>query len=164
MASPQNQYTHATSPVAPTGDIVLDSLIGNHKAGGALGTGAVLSYSFPWSASGSAIWATNPSYSLLNEPAYGYGLNPMQQAAFRSALAAWSQVANLRFVEVPDTPDAVGDIRIAWTHLPNPSSDAWTWQSDDFWASAGDIWLSDALDGRSTWPPTGKPAASISWR
>jgi serralysin len=71
----------------------------------------------------------------------------MQQAAFRSALSTWSEVANLQFAEVPDSPDAVGDIRIAWTGLPIPPSDAWTWQSEDYWANAGDIWLSEALMG-----------------
>lgn len=147
MASPQNGFTHTTSPVSASGDVLLDSLTGDYKAGGVVGTGAILSYSFPWSTSAFATWATDPNYSPLNEPALGFALNPMQQAAFRSALSTWSQVANLQFVEVPDNPGAVGDIRIAWTALPNPPSDAWTWQSDDFWASASDIWLSDALMG-----------------
>ena len=147
MASPQNGFTSTTSPVPASGDPLLDSLTGDYKAGGALGTGAILSYSFPWSASGTATWASAPNYSPLNEPASGFALSPMQQVAFRSALASWSQVANLQFVEVADNPDAVGDIRIAWTGVPNPPSDAWTWQSSDFWANAGDIWLSDALMG-----------------
>ena len=66
MASPENQFTNATSPVPATGDVLLDSLIGDYKAGGVPGTGAVLSYSFPWSQSGAAVWATDPSYSSLN--------------------------------------------------------------------------------------------------
>jgi serralysin len=136
MASPQNGFTHTTSSVPASGDVLLDSLTGDYKAGGVVGTGAILSYSFPWSTSAFATWATDPNYSPLNEPALGFALNPMQQAAFRSALSTWSQVANLQFIEVPDNPGAVGDIRIAWTALPNPPSDAWTWQSDDFWASA----------------------------
>ncbi len=147
MASPENQFTHATSPVPIAGDLLLDSLTGDYKAGGALGTGAILSYSFPWSNSGAAVWATDPSYSSLNEPATGFGLDQMQQTAFRAALATWSQVANIQFVEVADTPTSVGEIRVAWTQLPNPASDAWTWQSEDYWASASDIWLSDVLMG-----------------
>ena len=147
MASPQNGLPPTTTPVPASGDPLLDSLTGDYKAGGPLGTGAILSFSFPWSASGTATWASTPNYSPLDEPASGFALSPMQQAAFRSALASWSQVANLQFVEVADNPDAVGDIRIAWTGVPNPPSDAWTWQSSGFWANAGDIWLSDALMG-----------------
>ena len=145
MASPQNGYNATTSAVPNSGDILLDSLTGDYKVNGTLGTGAVLTYSFPWATSEVAAWASNPSYSPLNEPAFGFALNAMQQAAFRAALATWSAVANIRFVEVPDTPDSVGDIRVAWTGLANPPSDAWTWQSVDYWANAGDIWLSDAL-------------------
>ena len=147
MPSPQNVFTSATTPVPASGDVLLDSLTGDYKAGGALGTGAVLTYSFPWSASPVAVWANNPYYSPLNEPAAGFALNAMQQAAFRTALASWSAVANIQFVEVPDAPDSVGDIRVAWTALPNPPSDAWSWQSHDFWSNAGDIWLSEALMG-----------------
>ena len=144
MASPQNQYTFATTAVASTGDVLLDSLLGSYKAGGGVGTGAVLSYSFPWSTSATAVWANNPSYSPSNEPATGFGLNVLQQSAFRAALSTWSQVANVTFNEVADTPTSVGDIRIAWTRYPTPSTDAWTLQSPigDYWAGSGDIWLS----------------------
>lgn len=148
MASPQNGFTSTTTPVPATGDVLVDSLTGDYKAGGALGTGTVLTYSFPWSASPVAVWASNPSYSPLNEPSAGFALNAMQQAAFRAALATWSAVANIQFFEVADAPDSVGDIRVGWTALPNPPSDAWTWQSEDYWASAGDIWLSSAMLGR----------------
>ena len=158
MASPQNQWTHATTAVAPTGNVMLDSLLGDYKAGGALGTGAVVSYSFPWRNAAPATWASNPQYTPLNEPATGFGLNAMEQAAFRSALATWSQVANLQFVEVQETATAVGDIRIAWTQSANGSSSAWTWQSPDFHASASDIWLSAARMGgqpAKDWQPGG---------
>ena len=154
MASPQNQYIHATSPVASTGDLLLDSLLGSYKAGGSVGTGAVLSYSFPWSASATAVWASNPSYSPSNEPATGYGLNALQQSAFRDALATWSQVANVTFNEVADTSSSVGDIRIAWTGYATPQSDAWTLQSPigDYWAGSGDIWLSSHSDALTVDP------------
>ena len=158
MSSPLNQWTNATTPIAPTGNIILDSLLCDYKAGGAVGTAAVLTYSFPWTTSGTAVWATNPSYSPLNEPTSGSGLSPAQQAAVRSTLATWSQVANVQFVEVPETPDSVGDIRIAWTQLSNQLLDAWTWQSPDFHASASDIWLSSPrMGGRpdSDWQPGG---------
>ena len=147
MASPQNGFHSNTTPVSDCGDVLLDSLTGEYKFAGSLGSGTQLTYSFPWATSEVAAWANNPSYSPLNEPAAGLTLNAMQQAAFRAALASWSAVANVRFFEVPDTADSVGDIRVAWTGLPNPPSDAWTWQSADYWANAGDIWLSAPLMG-----------------
>lgn len=158
MASPENRFSFATSPVPASGDVVLDSLTGNYKVGGALGTGAVLSYSFPWSNTETAAWASNPSYSPLHEPTWGFALNAVQQAAFRATLASWSAVADIRFVEVSDAYDAVGEIRIAWTGMSDPPADAWTWQSEDYWASGGDIWLSTALLGGQSvvdWEPGG---------
>ncbi len=158
MASPQNQWTYSTIPVPLTGDLLVDGLLGDNKSGTAMGAGVALTYSFPWSSSGSATWASNPSYSSLNEPASGYGLSTLQQTAFRSALATWSAVANLTFTEVADTATAVGDIRVAWTRIAAPPSEAWTWQSSDFHASAQDIWLSSQnLDGKpdAYWQPGG---------
>src|SRR3954470_16696299 len=80
------------------------------KWGGAVGTAATVTYSFPTAGS---VW--EPGYGE-NEQQQGLRFFDLaEQAATRTALAAWSSVANITFVEVPDTATSVGDIRFART-------------------------------------------------
>mgnify|MGYP000387827025 FL=1 len=64
------------------------------KWGGALGVGTSVSYSFAWVNGLPAVFdgPGSQAYSDLNEPgaAYHYGFNASQQAATRSAMAAWA--------------------------------------------------------------------------
>src|SRR5690242_6659859 len=79
-----------------------------YKWGGAVGTGATITYSFPTAGS---VWEGGYGSGEENS---GLGLFDLaEQAATRTALAAWSRVANITFVEVPDTASSVGDIRFA---------------------------------------------------
>lgn len=67
--------------------------------------------------------------------------NASQQQAFRDALEAWSNIANISFVQVAETSSLVGEIRAgfssvlsstdaaAWAYLPSPDPEA------------GDLWL-----------------------
>jgi serralysin len=140
------------SSVGISGDNTIDSLLELTKWGGGLGTGATLTYSFPWSTSGTASFAgyNGQPYSTLNEPSTGgMGLNSMQIAAVQAALATWSNVANLNFGSTPvaDTSTSVGDIRVAFTGVSELAADgtpAWGWADypNAYWPSAGDIWIS----------------------
>ena len=121
------------------------------KWGGALGVGVSVSYSFAWVNGLPAVFEgpDGQAYSDLNEPgaAYHFGLNASEQAAARTALAAWAAVANVGFQEVAESSTLVGDIRFAWTSATQSASDgskAWGWAAypDSTWPSAGDIWLS----------------------
>ncbi|RMS20752.1 Metalloprotease [Pseudomonas coronafaciens pv. coronafaciens] len=65
-----------------------------------------LTYSFH---TADSVYSTD--YSRSQEPSDAYSLTTAQMDAARSALGAWSAVADIKFTEVQDTPDNVGDIR-----------------------------------------------------
>ena len=149
IAAPQ-----AGSPQATTVSALLPET--PRKWGGPLGTGTSVSYSFAW-ANGWPAQFDGPRgqpYSDLNEPGatYHYGFDAAQQAAARSALAAWAAVANVVFQELTESSTLVGDIRFAWTSASQTTSNgtkAWGWAGypDSFWPSAGDIWVSSQASG-----------------
>jgi serralysin len=115
-----------------------------------VGTVTNLTYSFPWSTSGTANFAgyDGQQYSAANEPATGgMGLNGTEIAAVQAALTTWANVANVAFTQVADTSSSVGDIRVAFTgasELAADGSTAWGWADypNSYWPSAGDIWIS----------------------
>jgi serralysin len=170
-ASPPHQPARMPTPttsspassVPLSNDNIIDALLEQTKWGGAVGTGATLTYSFPWSTSGTATFAgyNGQPYSTLNEPATGgMGLNFMQIAAVQAALQTWANVANLNFGSGPvaDTSTSVGDIRVAFTgatELAADGSTAWGWADypNAFWPSAGDIWISTQSPGTTSTDP-----------
>jgi serralysin len=149
MPTPTTSST--ASSVLASGTTEIDALLAGVKWGGPLGTGAYVTYSFPWSTSTTASFAGygGQPYSTLNEPSSGAALGSTQMAAVKAALATWSNVANLDFNTGPvaDTSTSVGDIRIAFTGATSLASDgsaAWGWASypDSLDPAAGDIWIS----------------------
>ena len=124
------------------------------KWGGGLGTGVTLTYSFP----GLTAAHTTP-YGAWSTPSEWDGLAVMttgEKALVRLALSAWSDVANIKFVEVSDTSSSVGELRIAksstvpldeYAHAYMPSSDP----------AAGDVWLQSTYfnESRATSPQIG---------
>jgi serralysin len=147
----------STTGFALTGDPIIDALLqetGNEKWGGAITTGANISFSFPGL---TATWSqdTDPSlgYGLPytgSEPYEAYQpLTAAQQTAFRAATAAWAAVANIIFTEVTETPGDngnVGDIRVAQTALVGEvGAAAWAYLPTDQSPIAGDIWLDNGV-------------------
>jgi hypothetical protein len=89
MSSPQTSVS--TSSVGQSNSLSINSLLGGDKWGGATGTGASLSYSFPWTSSSTAVFSGHDGvgdYSSLNEQnaSSHYGLSTTQQVAARAAL------------------------------------------------------------------------------
>jgi len=126
-----------------SGNSETDSLIYGTKWGGASGSAAVVTYSFPgYGASWSTDWADGygPSSSGGEPWSSKYApLNASQQTAAQSALQKWANVAAITFSLSPDNASTVGDIRMAWTgesgeqahaYLPEPGT-----------PRGGDIWL-----------------------
>lgn len=149
MPTPTPTTSSSTSSVPISGDVNVDALLAGMKWGQPLGTGANISYSFPWSTSSTATFAGygGQPYSTLNEPSSGSALNSTEMAAAIGALAKWADVANLNFSEVADTSTSVGDIRIALTGATSLAADgttAWGWAAypDSLDPAAGDIWIS----------------------
>jgi serralysin len=165
-ASPPHQPARMPTPttsspassVPLSNDNIIDALLEQTKWGGAVGTGATLTYSFPWSTSGTATFAgyNGQPYSTLNEPATGgMGLNFMQIAAVQAALQTWANVANVTFSQVADTSTSVGDIRVAFTgvsQVTTVGSGAWGWADfpDALVPAAGDIWISTQSPGTTS--------------
>lgn len=148
MSSPTS--SHFAIHVVPTHSQNIDALISGTKWFGITGMGTFLSYSFPW-ASGSALFSApyGNDYSTLNEQkaTYHFALNSTQQAAARSALQSWANVANVSFQETVDTVANVGDIRFAWTSAPSGSFWGWSYEPDSDWPSGGDVWISTLSSG-----------------
>jgi hypothetical protein len=122
-----------------------------YKWGGAVGTGATITYSFPTAGS---VWEGGYGSGEENS---GLGLFDLaEQAATRTALAAWSRVANITFVEVPDTASSVGDIRFARSSALGRDV-AGVGYAPDLDAQGGDVWLaSDYLLGNALSTPAGQ--------
>ncbi|USX27556.1 M10 family metallopeptidase C-terminal domain-containing protein [Oxalobacteraceae bacterium OTU3CINTB1] len=143
--------TSSPTSFVPDADVVLiDSLLSSFKWGGAAGTGATVTYSFPWTTAVDATYSGSggTAYSQLDEPSgtQHFGLNAVQQAAAAAALGAWSSVANITPARIQESSAAVGDIRFGWTSSAEPVSDgstAWGWAyyPNAVHPSGGDIWI-----------------------
>jgi serralysin len=144
MASPTSWGP--TSSFSPTSNPYLNGLLAGTKWGGPVGQGTVLTYSFPQEGS---FWSTNSFTGYGPQSGNGEPWDPnfagstgAEQAIIRTALSAWSAVANISFREVVDNQTTVGDMRFGWTtdstaHAYYPAQSA----------VAGDVWFGRHLDG-----------------
>lgn len=169
---PSPTTSSPTSSIPPSLNPDIDALFiaapDGAKWGGPVGTGARLTYSFPWAGGGGAVFAgyNGAPYSDVGEntAAERYGLDPIQQQpSVRNALAQWSAVANLTFQEVDDTTTNVGDLRFAWTSASSDGdigAGVWGWATypNAWWPAAGDVWISTL--GSGTDPDQGWGAGS----
>jgi Ca2+-binding RTX toxin-like protein len=121
--------------VSLTGIKYLDSLLAGTKWADD-GMGVSLTYSFIRS-SGS-YFVTD--YSADNEYQAAYALTTAQQASARSAINAWSAVANITLRETNDNIVNVGDIRFGGYLLLDADAAAWAYSPADT-PNAGDIWI-----------------------
>jgi serralysin len=121
---------------SPSGTVEVDALLSGARWGGGADAPTTVTYSFPGDG---AVWADGYG---VGEPFDGFApLGGAQQAAARRAFAAWSDVADIRFVEVEESAEQAGQIRIAnsaapptaWSYLPAPG------------AEGGDVWLHPGL-------------------
>lgn len=136
MPSPDSSGS-VSSYFASSGDSRIDPFLWGVKWGGALHSGATVTYSFP---DKDSEWGS--PYAEPNTKAFEYrGFRSTEQAAARSALKAWSDVANINFQEVNDTSANVGDIRFAFSSkVGREGAAAWAYLPASAY-QAGDIWL-----------------------
>ena len=115
-----------------------------------------ISFSFPTSTSH---WSTDPStgYGPSNgdgEPWNGFAaLDASDKTAIRTALASWSAVADLRFVEVVETRSSVGDLRFGYSRAVDSGAQAHAYAP---WSGAngGDVWFNvDSSSYNQVWTP-----------
>ena len=136
-----SQVTYITVPTSVSDNI--ENLVDGAKWGGAIGTGAQLTYSFSTSAS-------RFTYSNSTHDPYT-ALNVNQQAAARMAMNALSSVCNITFTEVADTAVGAGDIR--WTLSQNSTLSTAHAYYPSTSAAGGDIWFGPS--GSYTTPVVG---------
>ena len=109
-------------------------LASGYKWGGStLGSGMVLSFSFP---TGTAYHAANYG----NEWNSWVSLNSLERSAIRSALGTWSHFANINFVETAETRTNVGDLRFAFSSALGVDEAAYAYYPFSN-PAAGDVWF-----------------------
>lgn len=151
MATPSNNAVPITY-FNSTNFGYVTSMIHGTKWGGAVGSGATLTYSFPSYASWWEIYYGGDYYS--GDPWYGFGeFNASHQAAANGALAAWANISKVSFKQTTDTETNVGEIRFAFTdnmsareiaHAYYPNETVW---GLDLSAESGDVWINQAYYG-----------------
>lgn len=119
--TPHGSNPYFDAGFGSNGDIRIDSIASGRKWGGPIGTGAIISYSFPTAKS---VWADDYNVNGRNEPSTLIAFNDAERRMMRDAMDLWEEAGNIKFVEVQETPTQVGDIRIAWT-LWKPNPGAW---------------------------------------
>lgn len=110
---------------------------------------ADISYSFP-SSNNSLLWSTNSSVGYGSQIGNGepwdkaFGsISSANQDYFSQALQQWKNVADLNFVLIEEeTPNNVGDIRVAITDNVNDAFVGWAYLPASS-NQAGDIWIND---------------------
>lgn len=144
MTSPYTSVT--TSRFTTSGDILIDSLLTEvlSKWGGSKGTGAQLSFSFPYVDS-MPVWL--PFYgSETSAGSIQHGFSTLQMASVRSILQSFSNVVNLSLTEIPETSTNVGDLRYAFTSLMRISALGESFYPDSIDPHSGDVWLKTVLE------------------
>ena len=120
MATPTSNtplaYSLLTVSVVPQANMLIDGLQWANNSGLPATT---ISYSFV--APGSSFFTGYDNYDSTMTAGVQQ-LNGTQQAAFKSALQAWANVANLNFVQSADNASTVGDIRVGFSTTYNWSN------------------------------------------
>lgn len=129
--------------VWPTWDSKINALLSLKKIGGAAdGMPTEIKVSFPY-LNGEPIFQGNlgdEKYSNYSEHINGFGLNDVQVNSTLNVLKGWSEVANLDFMVVSEEGSQVGDIRVAWTQIPDDAAIAWAYFPHSF-PVGSDVWL-----------------------
>lgn len=123
---------------------------GSHWGQSQPGSGVALTYSIPQA---NAVWSSGYGD---NEPSQFSPLSADQAAAFRDALSAWSNIANITFTEVAETSAAVGEIRVGFSGvLSSTATAAWAYYPSGN-PEAGDIWLDPLYSPNQNLVPGGE--------
>jgi Ca2+-binding RTX toxin-like protein len=153
MTSPFESGVVGTYPIS--GNAQIDPLVwlGYKWSASGAGMPAVVTYSFP---TASSTWSNDYATFLDNEPFNNFeAFTGAQQTAAKQALALWSEVANITFQLVTETPANVGDIRfgnsgsvtqdpnsVAWAYTPYEDSDP-----NVHYPENGDVWFDKKYAG-----------------
>ena len=140
MATPTSNSTPVTY-VDPLATGLGRYLVDGEKWGGDLGQGVTLTFSFPVKGS----FHTQPygQYANAGEWLGFTTLSAGERTAFKAGLAAWSAVADIKFVEVADDAATVGELRFAKTSYDTAGEYAHAY-FPSYDPSSGDVWVGAA--------------------
>lgn len=103
-----------------------------------------------WDTSSGAVpvtWSLYNNTAPYDDWAYaqvGYEETASPMTAFetdiQSAFALWDKASDLEFLQVTETANEVGEIRVAYTDFVKPGSAAWAWLPNEY-AYGGDAWF-----------------------
>ncbi|HTV69122.1 MAG TPA: matrixin family metalloprotease [Rhizobiaceae bacterium] len=128
-----------------TGRPEIDSLTRGVKWGGAVGTGATVTYSFPGTGGSESYWSSSYPPAPLAHITY---MSADERAAIRDVLSIFSMYANIKFVEVTDGR-SVGQMRFAKSNIDGFGGKLAVAYPIANNPQAGDVWFdrSDPLSG-----------------
>jgi serralysin len=133
-------------------DSKINSLLSSTQWGSQNGFPVTITYSFPESGS---TWVSDYANGEPFSPNSYSSFTSSQRQDFREALATWSEVANITFLETNDT-EAQGDIRIAFSSVVDGGTAGYSYGAPEFTAeeyaskfsngtsihaASGDIWM-----------------------
>lgn len=127
QAAPPGALSGTVAALLPSGTLRWGS--------GGVGSGAAVSYSFMEQA---------PSYASLGDAGGFAALSSAQRDAVRQALAAWSQVANISFVETSDSANGGqgGSIRFGTNRQSSSAAYAY-YPTGSLYGGGGDVYLAN---------------------
>jgi serralysin len=135
MTTPTTSSSVSNVPL--TGFKTIDALLEGSKW-----SSRVITYSIPTI---NSVWSTSEStgYGSTTGPGEPWStqydvFTSAEATRFRTALAQWSNVSGLQFIEMPDMSSLVGDIRVAYTWMD--SAEAWAYAPHQS-PVGGDIWI-----------------------
>lgn len=128
--------------VSPSGNNAIDGIVyGRRWVSDTNSDTTTLSFSFP---DENSLYSTDPDLGYGTsgeEPHTGLaGLSASAQNLFLAALDNLSSFTKLAFVQVEDSGDSAGTIRVAFTGIEDEDSVAWAYLPGNYQA-AGDIWV-----------------------
>lgn len=137
--------TAPTEQIVATGNNTLDSLLwGRRWVSDAGASTTTLSFSFPDANSQFNTGAGGYPSDGDQEPFTGLtAVSATAQTLFRDILQGLENFSNLQFVEVDDSGDSAGTIRLANTGIQDENAVAWAYLPGAYQA-AGDIWILSA--------------------
>ncbi|GAB6140689.1 M10 family metallopeptidase [Methylosoma difficile] len=118
-----------------SGTQTIDALMSLYKWSTPAGTTTTITFSFPTATS---TWISG--YGPEISSGVWSPLNATQQANFISALATWSDVANINFTQVADNASVTGSIRAAFSTYVDPDAGLAYYPVSSS-AKSGDIWF-----------------------
>ena len=142
---PNPSESGSTSDIKKSGINDIDALILGSVKWGTGSSPLNLTYSFP---SAQSSWAKDYAFStnITNEGGFKK-FSDVQQIAARKAISAWGEIANLGLTEIYENSVLVGDIRVAFSKLPNGMSGIAN--NPQTGPNGGDVWISNNFSENS---------------